>query len=149
RLLALAQERQEDDASVRKFQRIVMRRKLVFIDLAKDRRCMSNCTILPRPYACWQALNLVSERQLRSRHNAHCDARIFRCRESSCACAKVTRGKLITNFGRPRFDAVKAVVAHLGLSHRKAPQPARSYPLCRSSASASNGPFHEFASFGR
>jgi hypothetical protein len=36
-------------------------------------------------------------------------------RESSCARAKVPRGKLIVNFGGPRFDAVEAVIAHLGI----------------------------------
>ena len=40
RLLALTQSCQERDPAIRKFQRIVMRRDLVFVDLPKDRCLM-------------------------------------------------------------------------------------------------------------
>ena len=40
RLLALTQSCQERDPAIRKFQRIVMRCDLVFIDLSKDRGLM-------------------------------------------------------------------------------------------------------------
>ena len=45
RLLALRQRRQERDPAIGKFQRIVMRRDLVFIDLPKDRCLMLDCFI--------------------------------------------------------------------------------------------------------
>jgi hypothetical protein len=48
-LLTLAQERQEEDLAVRKFQRIVMGRDLVFVDLPKDRCLVPDCTVVPRP----------------------------------------------------------------------------------------------------
>jgi hypothetical protein len=61
-LLTLAQERQEYDLAVRKFQCTVMGGDLVFVDLPEDRCLMSDCTaVVPRPQSSWQALNLVSE----------------------------------------------------------------------------------------
>jgi hypothetical protein len=113
-LLTLTQACQEHDLTVWKFQCIVMSDDPVFVDLPKDRYLMLDCTVVPRPQSNWQALNLVSKGKLRSRQNADCDARVFRCRESSCARPKVAHGKLVGNFSGPRFDGVKAVIAHLG-----------------------------------
>src|SRR5215471_5396139 len=48
RLLALTHGCQERDPAIRKFQRIVMRRDLVFIDLPKDRCLMVDYFIAPR-----------------------------------------------------------------------------------------------------
>jgi hypothetical protein len=47
RLLALTQCRQERDPAIRKFQCIVMRRDLVFVDLSKDRCLMVDYFIAP------------------------------------------------------------------------------------------------------
>ena len=47
RLLALKQSCQERDPAIRKFQRIVMRRDLVFVDLSKDRCLMFDYLITP------------------------------------------------------------------------------------------------------
>ncbi|MGB5184801.1 MAG: hypothetical protein WBO12_21795 [Xanthobacteraceae bacterium] len=47
RLLALTQSCQERDPAIRKFQRIAMRRDLVFVDLPKDRRLMLDYFIAP------------------------------------------------------------------------------------------------------
>jgi hypothetical protein len=47
RLLALTQSCQERDPAIRKFQRIVMRRDLVFVDLPKDRCLMVDYFIAP------------------------------------------------------------------------------------------------------
>jgi hypothetical protein len=61
-LLTLAQERQEHDLAVWKFQRIVMDGDLVLVYLPKDRRLILDCTVVvPRPQSSWQALNVVSE----------------------------------------------------------------------------------------
>jgi hypothetical protein len=60
-LLTLAQERQEDDLAVRKFEGIVMGSDLVFIDLPKDRGFVLDRPVVPRPQSGWQALNLVSK----------------------------------------------------------------------------------------
>jgi len=61
RLLALTQCRQERDPAIRKFQCIVMRRDLVFVDLPKDRCFVLDRPVVPRPQSGWQALNLVSK----------------------------------------------------------------------------------------
>jgi hypothetical protein len=47
RLLALTQSCQERDPAIRKFQRIVMRRDFVFVDLSKDRCLMLDYFIAP------------------------------------------------------------------------------------------------------
>jgi hypothetical protein len=52
RLLALTQCCQERDPAIGKFQRIVMRRDLVFVDLPKDRCLMLDYLIAPGYQAC-------------------------------------------------------------------------------------------------
>jgi hypothetical protein len=47
RLLALTQSCQERDPTIRKFQRIVMRRDFVFVNLPKDCRLMLDYFIAP------------------------------------------------------------------------------------------------------
>src|SRR6516225_3172862 len=91
-----------------------MSSNFVLVDLTKDRRLMLDRTIVPRPQSRWLALNLMSKSKLSSRQNAHRDAQVVRCCESSCACAKVTRRQLVANLRRAGFDAVEAVVTHLG-----------------------------------
>ena len=101
RLLALTQSCQERDPAIGKFQRIVMRRDLVFVDLPKDRRLMLDYFIAPGYQARRQAFNLFSKRQLRPRKDAHRYVRVFGCCESSSASTKIVRGELIANFRRP------------------------------------------------
>jgi hypothetical protein len=48
-LLTLAEERQEYDLAVRKFQCIVMGGDLVFVDLPKNRRSVFYYLVVPRP----------------------------------------------------------------------------------------------------
>jgi hypothetical protein len=52
RLLTFTQCCQEDKLAVRKFQRIVMRRNFVFVDLPKDRRLMLDYFIATSYQAC-------------------------------------------------------------------------------------------------
>jgi hypothetical protein len=92
----------------------VMSDDLFFVNLPKDCCLVLDYVVVPRPKSKLQAFNLVSKSQLSSWYDADCDSRIFRCRKSSATRAKVAHGKLIANFGRPRFDAVKAVITHLG-----------------------------------
>ena len=47
RLLPLAQARQEYDLTVRKFERIVMRRYFFLVDLPKDRRLVTDYSFVP------------------------------------------------------------------------------------------------------
>jgi hypothetical protein len=47
RLLALTQSCQERDPAIWKFQGIMMRRDLIFVDLPKDRCLMVDCFIAP------------------------------------------------------------------------------------------------------
>ena len=97
-----------------KLQGVVMSSNFVLVDLTKDRRLMLDRTIVPRPQSRWLALNLMSKSKLSSRQNAHRDAQVVRCCESSCACAKVACRQLVANLRRAGFDAVEAVVTQLG-----------------------------------
>jgi hypothetical protein len=48
-LLTLTQRCQQHDLPIRKFQRIVVRDDLVFVDLPKDRCLVLDYTVVPRP----------------------------------------------------------------------------------------------------
>src|SRR5215472_2524428 len=128
RLLALTQSCQECDPAIGKFQRIVMRRDLVFVDLPKDHRLILDYFIAPSYQACPQAFYLFSKRQLRPRKDADRHVHVFGCCEPTRARTKIACGELIANFRRPRFDAVETVVTHFRTSPiGTAPQPAQSY----------------------
>jgi hypothetical protein len=101
RFLASTQCCQEHDRAIWKFQRIVMRRNLVFVDLPKDRCLMLDYRIAPSYQARREASNLFSKRQLGPRKDAHCDVHVLGCCESSRARTKIVRGELIANFRRP------------------------------------------------
>jgi hypothetical protein len=58
-LLAFTQACQQHDPAIRKFQRIVMRCDLVFIDLPKDRSLMLDYFIAPRYQARRELMNKV------------------------------------------------------------------------------------------
>ena len=66
RLLALTQCCQERDPAIRKFQCVVMRYDLVFVDLPKDRCLMLDYLIAPGPKAdsCAAAKRPLAERVL-------------------------------------------------------------------------------------
>jgi hypothetical protein len=113
-VLTLAQQRQEDDLAVWKFQRIVMGGDLFFVDLPKDCRLVIDYFIPPRQQTSRQAPNFVGKGQLRSWSKTDHYARVLRRRKPARASTKVACRKLIANFRRPGFDAVKAVITHLG-----------------------------------
>jgi hypothetical protein len=100
RLLALKQSCQERDPAIRKFQRIVMRRNLLLVDLPKDRCLMLDYLIAPGYQARRQAFNLFSKGQLCSRKDADRYVHVFGCCEPSRARTKIVRGELIANFRR-------------------------------------------------
>jgi hypothetical protein len=60
-VLTLAQQRQEDDLAVWKFQRIVMGGDLFFVDLPKDCRLVIDYFIAPRQQTSRQAPNFVGK----------------------------------------------------------------------------------------
>jgi hypothetical protein len=100
-MLAFTQACQQHDATIRKFQRIVMRRNFVFVDLPKDRGLMRDYSVAPRHQARRKASNLFSKRQLRPRKDTDRYVRVFGSYEPSRARTKIVRGELIANFRRP------------------------------------------------
>src|SRR5260370_32164809 len=142
-LLAFSHTCQEHDLTVRKFQRIMVSGDLLFIDLPKDRRLVLDHLIPPTQHTDRLARNPASKGQLGSGSNADCHARVFWRSKSLRARTKVARRQLVTNFRRARFDAVKAVVAHLGPLPLESPSANLSYPFSPPSASTSNPTFGE------
>src|SRR5215469_15620501 len=91
-----------------------MSRGLLFVDLPKYCGVVVDCFVPPIQQSGRRERNLSGKRQLRSWSKADRYARVFRCRKPARASAEVARRQLVANFGRPRFDALKAEVAHLG-----------------------------------
>src|SRR6516165_5538745 len=92
----------------------MMSRDLFLVDLPKDRRLVHDHLISPTKDTNRLARDFAIKRQLGSWSNADHHVRIFRRSKSSRACTKVARRQLVANFRRAGFDAVEAVVAHLG-----------------------------------
>src|SRR6516225_7946788 len=90
----------------------MMGRRLVSVDLPKDRGPMMDHPVAPTEERIARAHNLTCKRQFRPWQNTDRHARIFRCHEPPGAGVKVVGDKLIANFRRPRFDVVKAEVTH-------------------------------------
>jgi hypothetical protein len=51
----------------------MIRRNLIFFDLPEHRGLILDRTFLPSPQSCWQALNIISKRDLRFWQNADRD----------------------------------------------------------------------------
>src|SRR6516164_3719872 len=92
----------------------MMSRDLFLVDLPKDRRLVHDHLISPTKDTNRLARDFAIKRQLGSWSNADHHVRIFRRSKSSRACTKVARRQLVADFRRAGFDAVEAVVTHLG-----------------------------------
>src|SRR6516165_3988472 len=92
----------------------MMSRDLFLVDLPKDRRLVHDHLISPTKDTNRLARDFAIKRQLGSWSNADHHVRIFRRSKSSRACTKVARRQLVADFRRAGFDAVEAVIAHLG-----------------------------------
>src|SRR5215472_5603529 len=98
----------------------MMSRDLFFVDLPKDRRLVPD-----RPISPTKDTNHVTSRANDNSVPGRTQTTTF----ASSDAAEVARRQLVADFRRAGFDAVKAVITHLGLSNRKAPQPTQSYLL--------------------
>jgi Bacterial AMP nucleoside phosphorylase N-terminus len=110
--LTLAQERQQHDPSIRKFERIVMCGRLVLVDLSKDCRPVDGLR-LPPQQASRQARHFPGEGQFRSRHHTDRESEIFRGGEAARPGAEVAGHELIADLRGPRTYALEAKVTHL------------------------------------
>jgi hypothetical protein len=111
--LTLAQERQQHDSPIRKFERIVMSGQPLLIDLSKDGRLVVNPPRLPPEETSQQARNFSGEGKFRSRHHTHCQSGIIRGGEGACPSAKVARYELIADLRGARTYSLEAKVTHL------------------------------------
>src|SRR6516165_975561 len=92
----------------------MMSRDLFLVDLPKDRRLVPDHLISPAKDTNRLAHDLASKRQFGSWSNADHHVRIFCRSKSSRACTRGARRQLVADFRRAGFDAVEAVVTHLG-----------------------------------
>jgi hypothetical protein len=103
-LLSLAQEGEQYDPAIRKFDRIVMRGRFVLIDLPKNRGAVIGRPLAPRKQAGRHAHHTGGKGQFRSGKNTDRDAGIFRRREPARSDAEVARGQLVANLRGARSD---------------------------------------------
>jgi hypothetical protein len=114
RFLALTKRGQENHFPIRKLERIMVRMRHVPVDLSKDRRFVTECS-LPRPqeakrHSCY----LFAKGEFGSRKNAHCHRKIFLSSESARAGPKIACCEPVADVRRTRHRIFKAIVAHVG-----------------------------------
>jgi len=96
-LLTFHQIGQEDELPVWEFQRIVMRRRALFVDLPKDRRSVTGHLPAPAQQSRRSALDRICKRQFGARQNANSNPSTFRGSKPTGTGAKVPRGQLVAN----------------------------------------------------
>jgi hypothetical protein len=107
--------------------------RVVEIELTEDCGLVADVIFTPRPQL--RSPNFVCEGQLCPRKYANGNVSIFWGREADRRKVKSVGGQLIADLGWPRFDVVKAVIAHRGAPY-VALSPIRAYQF--SSADAIN-----------
>jgi hypothetical protein len=98
--LALQQVSQQHHSPVGKFQRIMMRSRVVLVDLPKDGRRVIEDLRSPGKQAAWAALYRSGERKLRPRMDANRRICIFRCSKSARPGIEGMGSQFLANFGR-------------------------------------------------
>jgi hypothetical protein len=88
RRLPLAQMRQHHDLPIGEFERIVVCRCGLLVDLSKDRRPGVDCPFFPTEQASRGARNWFGKSQFRSRHYTNCNSKMIRGGEAACASAR-------------------------------------------------------------
>ena len=96
--LTVAEHGQQDDAPIRKFERIMMHPRLFLVDLAKDCQCLTDGQFSRREHSSRRQYYLLGEGKLRSRQKADGRPGIVGCGKSTGASPEVVRRKLVANF---------------------------------------------------
>jgi hypothetical protein len=91
---------QQHDSSVGKFQRIIMRSRVVLIDLPKGGRLVIEYYHLPSEQTAWAAPYRGREGKLCSRKNTNRRSGIFRGSKPDRARIEVMGAQFLTDFGR-------------------------------------------------
>jgi hypothetical protein len=98
--LTFKQVGQQHHLALRKFQRIVMRSRVVLVDLPKDGCRVIEDTRFPTEQAVWPTTYGFGKRKLCSRENANRCIAIFRRSKPNCTGIEVPRFQFLANFGR-------------------------------------------------
>src|SRR5258705_1415667 len=115
RALPLAQSRHQDDLAVWKLQRIVMHRRLVYIDLTKTRDPVADL-LLWQDRECRLARHIALQGDLRAWQQAHGDIRLSDGGKAARDRMEFGGDQLVFDLGRPARDMVKTVITHRRLS---------------------------------
>jgi len=91
---------QQHGLPVWKFQRIMMRMRVVLVDLPEDGRRVIDCTRFPAERAARPTTYFPGKGKLRSRKNTNCCVGIFRRSEPTSAGIEVAGGQFVPNLGR-------------------------------------------------
>ena len=98
--LTLPQISQQDHLPIGKFQRIMMRSRVVLVDLSKDSRRVSGHSRLPRKQTASAAPYRSREGKFCSRKNANRCIAICRRSKPNCTGIEVPRFQFLADFGR-------------------------------------------------
>ena len=98
--LTLPQISQQDHLPIGKFQRIMMRSRVVLVDLPEDSRRVINYSWLPRKQPSWPARYSPGKGKFRPRNNANRRIGIFRCSKPTRAGIEVPGCQFLTHLGR-------------------------------------------------
>jgi hypothetical protein len=98
--LTLPQISQQDHLPIGKFQRIMMRSRVVLVDLPEDSRRVIDYSWLPRKQPSWPARYSPGKGKFRPRNNANRRIGIFRCSKPTRAGIEVPGCQFLTHLGR-------------------------------------------------
>jgi hypothetical protein len=101
--LTFPQVSQQDHLPIGKFQRIMMRSRVVLVDLPKDGRRVFDHSWLPRKQTASAAPYRCGEGKFRPRKNADCCIAIFGRSKPDCTGIEVLRSQFLTDLGRTRL----------------------------------------------
>ena len=105
--LTLQQISQQDHLPIRKFQRIMMRSRVVLVDLPKDGRRVFDHPRLPRKQTASAAPYRSREGKFCSRKNANRRLGIFRRSKPDCTGIELPGSQFLANFGSTDFTFCK------------------------------------------
>jgi uncharacterized protein YjlB len=98
--LTLPQISQQDQLPIGKFQRIMMRSRVVLVDLPEDGRRVINHSRLPRKQPSWPACYNPTKSKFCSRKNTNCRVEIFQSSEPCRTGIEMMRSQFLANIGR-------------------------------------------------
>src|SRR5579871_3368645 len=110
-MLSDRKSREQDNTSIREFERVVMHSRRLRMDLSEYRRLVS--VLLPAPKTARRYGDLVQKSKFRSGQKTHGDCGVFRCTKTPRSRAETADREFVADLSRTGRYTFKAVVAHV------------------------------------